>query len=207
MTSTTYRSTPTFYGGVDLTQACVDPVNRSTDIIVPGRLTVSPLVLTFQAPDRPPFRMLSYAARFYPSSPNALRSVEHKMWSLPPGALARNTPSVASFMRHASAIVNRAAHTEVGDSNAWCVMITSPSGELPHNTASLAAAATQYFASITTLRRSKPVSAAVILPKVTTERISNDYGALAHEALVTAVRSSDDQLTPNFALLVGNPDA
>ena len=207
MTSSTYRSTPAFEVGVDHTQARVDLASRSPDIDVPGRLTVAPLVLTFQAPNRPPFQMLSYAARFYPRPTTAHRSAERDLWSLPPDALSGDAPSVAAFMRHASAVVYRAANAAVGDSNAWCVMITSPTGDLQHNTASIASAATRYFAPITTLRRSKPVSAALILPKVTAERITNDFGLMAHEALVLAVRSSDDQHTPSFTLWVGNPDA
>lgn len=207
MSSTAYCTTPSLADGVVPAPAREAHPVGSHDIDVPGRLVVAPITLTFRAPRQPPFQMLSYAARFYPRPTTALRSAARDMWSLPPAALSGDGPSVSAFMRHASTVVYRAAHAAVGDSNAWCIMITSPTGGLQHNTASLASAATQHFAPITTLRRSKPVSTVLILPKVTAELIANVFGVLAHETLVTAVRSSEDQHIPNFTLCVGNPDA
>ena len=200
MNSRTYYSTPTFKVGVD-------HANLADDRIISGNLAVSPVVLSFHAPRRPSTLLLTYAARFYPKPSRSLIPSASALDAIPPEVLAADAPSVTSLMRHAVGVVYKAAHAVVGNNNAWCLLITSPSAHMQHNTASLAAAASQCFAPVTTLRRSSPFNTAVVLPKETASFLTDTYGAMAHQALITAVRSGEDQHTPHFDLLVGNPDA
>jgi hypothetical protein len=186
MISDTYASTPAIGDGVDLL------------LRAPGLPDVVPVLATVSLLDRRTNTvvstpLLTYAARFYPNlRGRALPSGLH------PDALRDlvTSPTVSAYrvMREATARLFKASHAVTGDSTAWALLITSPSSAVPHNPASLAAAASSAIPGVRTARYAQPTPATLHMPKSKFDALSGIMSnAVWEDLLMMALRSGEDQ--------------